>query len=67
MTRKDFNVLADIIAQTIWSYEDLGSGVRENKGAIDCLLKQNNPNYDPDKFWQAVEENVLVLKGLFRK
>lgn len=67
MTRKDYKVIAEIMAQIIWSEEDLGRGVRENKGAINYKLKQNNGNYDPDKFWQEVESDVLMLKGMFRK
>lgn len=67
MSRKDYQVLAEILAQIIWCEEDLGRGVRENKGAINYKLKQNNDNYSPDKFWQAVEQEVLTLKGLFRE
>lgn len=67
MTRKDYKVIAEILAQTIWSYEDLGSGVRENKEAIDYYLRQNNDRYNPEIFWKEVEDDVLMLKGLFRK
>lgn len=65
MTRKDFSVITEILAQIIWDEECLGGNVRDNAKAIDYILQQVNANYNPDKFWQAVEKNVLELKGIF--
>lgn len=64
MTRKDYNRIADIIAQILWAEETLGAGIEKNKGAIDYILEEYD-NYDSKKFWQAVYAEKLRLKGLF--
>lgn len=66
MSRKDFIIIADILGQIIWSFEDLGANPRQSKGAIDDLLRQTNPRYDSGRFWAEIERNILELKGLFR-
>lgn len=66
MTKKDYKVWAEILGQIIWSHEDLGANPRMSRGAIDDRLKQNNKNYDGNKFWTAVEQEVRELQELFR-
>lgn len=64
MTRKDFQVIAEILAQIAFSQECLGATVEQNKGAIDEYLRATNPNYNSGKFWQAVEKAKLENKGI---
>lgn len=64
MTRKDYNRIADIVAQMLWAEEALGAGVEKNKGAIDYILNIYD-NYDSEKFWQAVYDEKSRLEGLF--
>lgn len=47
MTRKDFEIVAEIIAKTRQNAEDW---------EIDAILRQTNPNYNPARFWRAVEK-----------
>lgn len=54
MTRKDFCVLASILAK-IKLNESLGQGVDSSRCSIDNLLSQANPNYNAQKFWDQVE------------
>ena len=64
MTRKDFQVVAEILAQVSWAQECLGASVEDNRGAIDTYLEKTNTNYNGTKFWEAVEKAKLELKGL---
>lgn len=64
MTRKDFQVIAEMLGQIAFSVDCLGASVEDNKGAIDYHLKQTNPNYNSEKFWKAVESAKLEIKGL---
>ncbi len=52
MTKKDFEVIAEIIG-TCYQSKNHGGG-REEK--IDTILKRTNPNYSPARFWGAVEK-----------
>lgn len=64
MTRKDFQVIAEMLGQIAFSEECLGAKVIDNKGAIDYHLKSLNPNYSSEKFWQAVERAKQEIKAL---
>ena len=50
--RKDFEIIAKILAVQI------NGGSRED---IDIILKKENPNYDSERFWKAVETNEVIL------
>lgn len=52
MMRKDFEIIAKILAVQI------NGGSRED---IDIILKKENPNYDSERFWKAVETNEVIL------
>lgn len=65
MTRKDFEVVAKIVATLSFSMKDAcysvgdsttydASLLEELQHSVDSLLKQQNKNYSPDKFWNAV-------------
>ena len=45
MTRKDFEIIAKILACT----------KVQDKATITRLLKSTNPNFDPERFWARVE------------
>ena len=55
MTKKDFKVIAEIVAR-IWLAEEIGKGVEVTKSSINAILRETNLRYDSDKFWQAVEK-----------
>lgn len=65
MTKKDFEVIAKIVATLSFSIKDSCYSVGDSKAydallleelqySIDNLLKQQNKNYDSDKFWKYV-------------
>ena len=65
MTKKDFEVVAKIVATLSFSIKDscytVGNGeaydaslLEELQDSVDNLLKQQNKNYDSDKFWNYV-------------
>lgn len=64
MTRKDFQVIAEILGQVAYAQECLGARVEENRGAIDAYLSKTNQNYNSEKFWTAVQNNKLAIKGM---
>lgn len=65
MTRKDYQVIAEMLANIIFSQEYLGlEDIWENKKMVDVYLKKTNPNYSSEKFWEAVNKNILELKGI---
>lgn len=64
MTRKDFQVIAEIIGGLIYSQECLGVDIWKCKGMVDSYLRQTNPNYNPDRFWKAVNKEILIAKGI---
>lgn len=55
MTRKDFQVIAEILAYTKLC-QDFGVDVAKAKEGVDYYLRKTNPNYNPNRFWQAVEK-----------
>lgn len=64
MTRKDFEVVAEIVAR-IWLAEEIGRGVEVCQKSIHDILEKTNPNYNPERFWGAVEkihaEDIKIL------
>lgn len=52
MTRKDYKIIAQAIAD---SREKYGSTMEVAKliGVLGSRLKEDNPRFNPDKFWQA--------------
>ena len=65
MTKKDFEVVAKIVATLSFSIKDscytVGNGeaydaslLEELQDSVDNLLKYQNKNYDSDKFWDYV-------------
>lgn len=65
MTKKDFEVVAKIVATLSFSIKDscytVGNGeaydaslLEELQHSVDSLLEQQNKNYDSDKFWDYV-------------
>lgn len=56
MTKKDYQTVAEILGLVKMSQECLGRDVNSLRGAIDDLLQQQNPEYDGNRFWQAVSE-----------
>lgn len=67
MTRKDFQVIAEILGYIKFAQEDFGKGIDSIQGGVDEYLRKTNPNYKPSRFWQAVDkaynENVDLVKG----
>lgn len=57
MTRKDFQVVAEIIAKLKLN-EKMGGKIDGVRYQIDNILQQQNPNYSSEKFWYAVEESL---------
>lgn len=55
MTKKDFKVIAEIVARS-WLAEEIGRGVEVTKSSINAILRETNLRYNSDKFWQAVEK-----------
>lgn len=65
MTKKDFEVVAKIVATLSFSIKDSCYAVGNDKAydaslleelqdSVDSLLKQQNKNYDSDEFWSYV-------------
>ena len=50
MTKKDYKIIAEIIAMTGAEIGD------DTRGKINALLRERNPRYDREKFWSAVEK-----------
>ena len=49
MTKKDFEVIAEILAMKEFTIEQ--------KQQINYMLWSTNPAFNSDKFWKKVEEN----------
>ena len=64
MTKKDFEVVAEILGGIIYTNEYLGKDVWACKDMVDTYLRGSNPNYNPDRFWQAVNTEIQALKGI---
>lgn len=65
MTKKDFEVVAKIVATLSFSIKDscysvgdsttyYASLLKELQYSVDSLLEQQNKNYDANKFWDYV-------------
>lgn len=72
MTRKDFRVIAQLIATLSFSFKDgcfiIGDGgaydallIEEMHDTVDAMLKQQNKNYSPEKFWNAVYKHRQAI------
>ena len=53
MTRKDFKVVAQIVALASRGY--IGE-CEKRADKIDSILRGTNPNYNSSKFWEAVRK-----------
>lgn len=51
MTRKHFELIAKIIAKC-------GGAPESEKYNINALLREQNSNFDSDRFWRAVEKEL---------
>lgn len=51
MTRKHFELIAKIIAKC-------GGAPESEKWNINALLREQNSNFDSDRFWRAVEKEL---------
>lgn len=71
MTKKDFEAVAKIVAlyeQAYLRVNDAEKGEKAYNNAIDgveATLKATNEDFDPDKFWGAVNayQDKLIDKG----
>ena len=65
MTRKDFQVIASIVASLSYHLKDgcfiIGDGnardallLEELHNTVNKILEKQNKNYSPEKFWDAV-------------
>lgn len=57
MTRKDFVIIAKIIAKC-------GGAPEGEKYSINAMLREQNSNYDSDRFWSAVEKELNKKLGV---
>lgn len=73
MTRKDFKVVASIVASLSFHLKDgcfiVGDGNTEDSllleelhNTVNKILEKQNKNYSPEKFWNAVynERNAVI-------
>lgn len=66
MTKKDYQVIASIIALTHLAYTVGADPLnRGTKASIDHYLAKTNPRYNREKFWAAVEKEVEEGEKLF--
>ena len=72
MTRKDFQVIAKIIALLSFSMKDscfiIGDSqsyealmLEELHNEVDRMLREQNINYSPEKFWNAVYKHRQAI------
>ena len=72
MTRKDFQVIAKIIATLSFSLRDscfiIGDSqayealmLEELHNEVDRMLREQNKNYSPEKFWNAVYKHRQAI------
>lgn len=57
MTRKDFVIIAKIIAKC-------GGAPEGEKYNINAMLREQNSNYDSSRFWDAVEKELNKQAGI---
>ncbi len=78
MTRKDFQVIARIITDLSFHLKDgcfiIGDSqahdalmIEELHNCINNTLKTTNPNYDEEKFWNAVYNNRQKVIEIINK
>ena len=63
MTRKHFNLIAEMIANIITA-EEIGGSARDSKKAITEALASTNANFNATRFWEAVERKVLENRAI---
>ena len=71
MTRKDFEIIAKIVALYEQAYLRANDAEKDEKAyshayeTVDELLKEQNENFDSDRFWGAVNayQDELIDKG----
>lgn len=71
MTKKDFEIIAEIVAlyeQAFYRANDAEKGEKAYNHAfetVDELLRKQNENFDSDMFWEAVNDyqDELLDKG----
>lgn len=62
MTRKDFEIVAEIVAAYCYiaenhlEYPDFFVDTKVNR-----LLRKSNPNYNEERFWNAVNKHVEAM------
>lgn len=64
MTRKDFEIVAQIVAAYCYIAEnhlEYPSDFVDTR--VNRLLKQSNPNYNAERFWNAVNKHVEKLEN----
>ena len=66
MTRKHFELIAEIIANIITA-EELGGGARDSKKMVLSELAMTNANFDGERFWRAVEKKVLENRAITKE
>lgn len=67
MTKKDFQVIAEILAYIHLCQNDFGKGLEKVaiQEGIDQYLKKTNANYSSEKFWAAVGKAYKENQALF--
>lgn len=66
MHRKQFNIIAEIIANIITA-EELGGSARDTKKMVLSELAMTNANFDGERFWRAVEQKVLENRAITKE
>ena len=59
MTKKDFEILAEMFAEL--EANDYVRLYWKSQEVIDSYLKKANPNYDRSKFWMRVDERMQSI------
>lgn len=57
MARKDFEIIARILAYISFCGDQYGKKLEDIHEGVDGFLETTNLNYDPSKFWSAVDKN----------
>lgn len=66
MTRKHFELIAEIIANIITA-EELGGNARDSKKMVLSELAMTNANFNGERFWRAVEQKVLENRAITKE
>ncbi len=78
MTKKDFQVIANIISMLSFSLKDgcfiIGDSqsydalmIEELHDSVNNMLKKTNPNFSEEKFWDAVYKNRKAIIDTINK